>query len=97
MLLRDGAVLIRDASDVIDALPKRDAETTPSTTDEKSMEKLQNLNQLILSRLGQSPLAEDQLIRDLTAPSKQVSSALVDLEIRGKICRAPGGLLSLAS
>ena len=51
----------------------------------------------ILSRLGPSPLAEDQLIRDLNTPASAVAPALVELELDGSITRAPGGLLSRAS
>ena len=48
----------------------------------------------ILARLGPSPLAEDQLIRDLALPPSVLSPALVSLELEGRITRAPGGLLS---
>ena len=50
----------------------------------------------ILDRLGPSPLAEDQLIRDLGLPARDLASALMDLELEGRILRQPGGLLSLA-
>ncbi len=48
----------------------------------------------ILARLGPSPLAEDQLIRDLAMPPGTVTSQLLTLELEGRIHRAPGGLLS---
>jgi len=50
----------------------------------------------ILARLGPSPLAEDQLIRDLALPASVLTPALVSLELEGQITRAPGGLLSRA-
>jgi DNA processing protein len=50
----------------------------------------------ILSRLGPSPLAEDQLIRDLGEGADRVAPALLDLELDGRIRRQSGGLLSLA-
>ncbi|HBS48746.1 MAG TPA: DNA-protecting protein DprA [Rhodobacteraceae bacterium] len=53
------------------------------------------LHREILSRLGPSPLAEDQLIRDLAAPAQEVAPALVDLELDGRVTRHPGGLLAL--
>ena len=40
------------------------------------------------------PLAEDQLIRDLTLPAALVSPELLTLELDGRILRQPGGLLS---
>lgn len=50
----------------------------------------------IVERLGPSPLAEDQLIRDLGLPAQAVAPALMDLEIEGRVLRQPGGLLALA-
>ncbi|MCT8329863.1 DNA-processing protein DprA [Acidimangrovimonas sediminis] len=52
------------------------------------------LHRRILDRLGPSPVAEDQLIRDLAMPASQIAPELVMLEMDGQIQRAPGGLLS---
>ena len=52
------------------------------------------LHRMILDRLGPSPVAEDQLIRDLGAPAQTVAPVLIDLELDGKVTRQPGGLLS---
>jgi DNA processing protein len=52
------------------------------------------LHGLILARLGPSPLAEDQLIRDLAMPSASVTAELVTLELEGRISRQAGGLLA---
>ena len=54
-------------------------------------------NDQILARLGPSPLAEDQLIRDLDSPAHQVAPALLTLELEGRILRQPGGLLARAT
>jgi len=48
----------------------------------------------ILARLGPSPLAEDQLIRDLAMPPAALAPALIALELEGRIQRQSGGLLS---
>lgn len=48
----------------------------------------------ILARLGPSPLAEDQLIRDLAMPPGRISPELLMLELEGKVLRQAGGLLS---
>lgn len=61
----------------------------------RSLTETAQLHRQILDRLGPAPLAEDQLIRDLAAPSDAVAPALTDLEIDGRIRRQPGGLLSL--
>jgi len=63
---------------------------------ERSLRDTSKLHNEILSRLGPSPVAEDQLIRDLELPSQKVAPELLNLELDGKIIRAPGGLLSLA-
>jgi DNA processing protein len=54
------------------------------------------LHDRILSRLGPSPLAEDQLIRDLSLPAAQIAPELLALELDGRILRQAGGLLSRA-
>ena len=103
MLIRDGARLVRNAADVIEALtpavtvPRSKEGTTPAaqpTQDSRSLRETAALHGLILDRLGPSPLAEDQLIRDLDSPAHQVAPALVTLELEGRIQRQPGGLLS---
>jgi DNA processing protein len=62
--------------------------------EKRSLRESAALHAQILSRLGPSPVAEDQLIRDLGTPAAQVAPALVDLELDGQIARRPGGLLS---
>jgi len=116
MLIRDGAVLVRSAADVLEALaptlaaatelplPASDAAPAQSKTAptrqpgkaKRSLRETASLHLQILSRLGPSPVAEDQLIRDLKAPAGQVGPALVDLEMDGQITRRPGGLLATA-
>lgn len=48
----------------------------------------------ILARLGPSPMAEDQLIRDLAMPPATLAPALITLELEGRIERQAGGLLA---
>ncbi|WP_099912826.1 DNA-processing protein DprA [Puniceibacterium antarcticum] len=105
MLLRDGATLVRSAEDVIEALPTLQSPLRQTQLpvpippdapphDRRSLRETAALHSQILMRLGPSPLAEDQLIRDVGAPSKEVSPALTELELDGRIRRQPGGLLS---
>ncbi|WP_397542418.1 DNA-processing protein DprA [Roseovarius salis] len=106
MLVRDGATLVRGPADVIDALPRSHApapqpdlpladipDPPPET---RTLRDTAALHRQILDRLGPTPLAEDQLIRDLSAPAAMVTPVLTDLELDGKVARHPGGLLSLA-
>ncbi len=108
MLLRDGAILVRSAEDVIEALPLieklprqplLDLPLPPQAPprDRRSQRDTALLHSRILARLGPSPLAEDQLIRDVGAPTQEVSPALTELELDGRILRQPGGLLSRVS
>ncbi|WP_171241099.1 DNA-processing protein DprA [Ruegeria sp. HKCCA5491] len=101
LLIRDGATLVRSAEDVIEALPKREipspvqAEQHPRT--DNSEANVESLHVAILTRLGPSPIAEDQLIRDIAATAGEIGPVLVDLELDGRIQRQPGGLLSLSA
>lgn len=52
------------------------------------------LHRKILDRLSPSPLAEDQLIRDLALPPDTLTSELTTLELDGKIQRQTGGLIA---
>ena len=63
----------------------------------RSLRDMAALHAAILDRLGPSPLAEDQLIRDLATPVHTIAPILLDLEIEGRILRQPGGLLSRVS
>ncbi len=52
------------------------------------------LSATVLERIGPSPLAEDQLIRDLALSAAALAPVLLALEIDGQIERQPGGLLA---
>ncbi len=107
MLIRDGARLVRNAADIIEALPDTQgpetqadlplADLPAAPPDKRTLRETADLHSEILNRLGPSPLAEDQLIRDLAVPARNVSPVLVDLELEGRIKRQPGGLLALTS
>ena len=71
------------------------AAVTPPPASARTLRDTARLHQQILDRLGPSPMAEDQLIRDIGTSAGQVSPALTDLELEGRIRRQPGGLLAL--
>ena len=108
MLIRDGATLVRGAQDVIAILEEIYPKIAPKTSQQmplplettdkpkRSKEETRKLHQHILDRLGPSPMAEDQLLRDIDAQTSKIIPILTDLEIRGEIKRAPGGLISRA-
>jgi DNA processing protein len=102
MLIRDGAALVRGADDVIAALPppkiaQSDNAESPNKMPTRNLRATAALHTEILARLGPSPVAEDQLLRDIQAQAADVAPALIDLELAGKIVRQAGGLLARAS
>ena len=79
-----------------EAAPQAAAETMriPTQPEYRKPEETAALHDRILDRLGPSPLAEDQLIRDLARPAAEITPELVTLEIEGRIQRQPGGLVN---
>lgn len=98
ILIRDGATLVRSATDIIDALalpePAQPRLSLHPPAPERSLRDTAKLHQVILKRLSGAPLAEDQLIEDLKASARSVAPALSTLELHGKVLRHAGGLLS---
>ena len=104
MLIRDGALLVRGPADVAEALgtairePELHLPAHPPlpgpTAPQRPLKDVALLHSMILSRLGPSPLAEDQLVRDLNVTPAQIAPELLTLELDGRIARQPGGLLA---
>lgn len=110
MLIRDGATLVRGPADVLEALGASHAGEDDRIADDilnepaaplpgpqapqRPLAEVAELHGRILARLGPSPLAEDQLIRDLALSPAMLAPALLSLELDGRIQRQPGGLLS---
>lgn len=97
-LIRDGATLVRSAHDILEALqiamPGHRATPVDAPEPVRPLRDVTALHNMILARLGPSPVAEDQLIRDLDQPAARVLPELVTLELEGLILRQAGGLLS---
>ena len=103
MLIRDGATLVRHVADVIEVLeplhPERGHDARQRRSDspprpEHDLHETDALHSHILSRLGPSPVAEDQLIRDLELAPASVTAVLVELGLNGHVLRQSGGLIS---
>ena len=102
-LIRDGATLVRSSADVLEAIGVARGGEDPVVVKDplpgpqparRPLSETAQVHSLILARLGPSPLAEDQLIRDLAMPPGTLTPALVTLELEGLIQRQAGGLLS---
>ncbi|MFN3281023.1 MAG: DNA-processing protein DprA [Tabrizicola sp.] len=104
MLIRDGAVLVRGPQDVLEALGAAGPACRPAepaalplpgpVAPQRPLKEVALLHAMILDRLGPSPLAEDQLMRDLDVSPAQLAPELLMLELDGRIARQPGGLLA---
>ena len=98
-LIREGATLVRHVDDVLEVLERL---KTPAKVPEPAIEPREPadpaageaLECRILDLLGPSPVAEDQIIRDLALSAAKISPALVMLEMQGTVRRHPGGLVS---
>ena len=107
MLTRDGATLIRGANDVLEALGTPDAPPPAAVKQpEPATQHHPKVNppvaipaaavvERILAQLSQSPVAEDQLIRDLGLPPQIIAPELTMLELDGRIERQAGGMIAL--
>jgi DNA processing protein len=103
-LIRDGATLVRSAGDVLEALaPLHETASTPRPRPavapkpapaRRSLAQVAALHRQILSRLSPTPMAEDQLIRDLAVAPAVAAPVLLDLELEGEIVRQSGGMIA---
>jgi DNA processing protein len=95
-LIREGAALIRDATDVLEALaapriPRRappEAAAPASAPNDAAAQ--------VAALLGPTPVAFDDLARASGLPPAALSAALAELEIEGRIDRRPGDLIAQA-
>ncbi|MEM8980161.1 MAG: DNA-processing protein DprA [Pseudomonadota bacterium] len=109
LLIRDGARLVRQARDVLDAVGSPDAaqpqlnlvhgKSPPQkkpTKDQPSrdLRAAAELHQVILDRLSPAPLPEDALARAVPSGLGDLSEALTELELQGRVARQAGGLLA---
>jgi DNA processing protein len=99
-LIRDGATLVQDAADVIEALqpnaarvasPALDYETRQRPVEEFDGEAID----AVLELLGVSAVPVDEIIRLSGAASGAVQMALLELELAGKLDRHAGNRVSL--
>jgi DNA processing protein len=99
-LIRDGAMLIQSAADVIDTLrpfgfdrvaaPKADFSASPVEGDANERDR-----QAVTGLLSPAPVSIDEIIRQSGLPSAIVQTVLLELELAGKIDRHAGGRVSL--
>lgn len=103
-LIREGALLVQDAADVLDALsapsaplreppPHADMPGGPAPIDSEAL--VTRYRPLIVERLSPTPIEVDELIRQTGAPASVMATVLLELELAGRLVRAPGQRVSL--
>jgi DNA processing protein len=101
-LIREGATLVQNAEDVLEAIdPMRpraprttervcEAPTQPADADEGS-------RRIVTGLLGPTPVSIDELVRQSALPPASVHTVLLELELAGRLERHAGGKASLGS
>ncbi|WP_296744242.1 DNA-processing protein DprA [Mesorhizobium sp.] len=103
-LLKDGATLVTEAADVLDALaplagPRIPRATPPAEQLDLSWTPPPGENQRVdvLEALGPTPIAVDEIIRHTGLSAAQIAMVLLELDLAGRIERHAGGNVSLVS
>ena len=100
-LIRDGAMLLLSAGDVLDALaagrgPSHGTLLEPGGEDFEAAEAAPGERDTILGLLSPTPVDADDLIRESGLPAAIVSGLILELEMAGRLVRYPHGQVSLA-
>jgi DNA processing protein len=98
LLIRDGATLIQNAADVVEAIrPFASQVRSPPAPFEPAPQDVNGHDALSLVEelLGPSPVPVDEIIRLSGASSGSVQMALLELDLAGRLDRHAGGKVSL--
>ena len=92
-LIRDGAILVRDANDILDVLGRPSAPSQP--IDRKGQNRPDGDTAKVLEALGSVPTAVDELVRRCQVSAASVAEVLLALELEGRLERHRGNRVSL--
>lgn len=99
-LIRDGATLVQSAADIVEAIGALDPRAVRSPRASYAGEPPSDLGETererVVGLLSLSPVAVDELVRLSGLPPALVQTALLELEIAGRLQRHAGGRVSLA-
>lgn len=103
-LIRDGAILVQSADDILEALagqlravedPGRGfIEWAPEPGSDERPGEIRKIRERVLEALSFTPLHRDELFRDVEAPASLVIEALIDLVLAGEAEEHSGGRFS---
>jgi len=96
-LIRDGATLIQNADDVVEAIRLPASSVRAAATPYEAAEELNGDDALgvVEQLLGPSPVPVDEIIRLSGAPSGAVQMALLELDLAGRLDRHAGNKVSV--
>ena len=100
-LLRQGAVLVERADDVIAAVEgmARPAPPPPEPAPESASAVPEEVDEgtrsVVIDRLAHTPLTVDELVRECQLSAASVQTVLLELELAGRVLRQPGNRVSL--
>jgi len=103
-LIRDGAILVQSAQDILELLPaigvqaaEKSArpQSPPQITEKKHENDSGSVRLQIESALGAAPAAVDELVRQCQVSAAVVAAVLMELELAGRLERLPGNRVAL--
>jgi DNA processing protein len=104
-LIKNGAQLVEDANDILDNLGHVKPITLREPIAEFDFEQEEvvevnvpsNLEEIIISKIGKSPVSIDELASQLELPISKINEVLIELELTGRLHRQYGNKVSLAA
>lgn len=92
-LIRDGAILVRDANDIISVFGK--PHSAPQAIEKPMQSSRDAATETVLRELGAVPTAVDELVRRCQVSAATVAEVLLALELDGRLERHRGNRVSL--
>ncbi len=93
-LLREGAILVESAADLVRELEMNKSAGDPQAT-KLSLPALNPSEEGLIARLGADPVHIDQLVRELNRSVASILADLLGLEMKGWVAQMPGKLFAL--
>lgn len=92
-LIRDGAILVRDANDILSVLGL--PQSAPQALEKPRQKSGDSSTAIVLEALGPTPTAVDELVRRCQVSAASMAEVLLALELEGRLERHRGNRVSL--